>query len=148
MNKTSRIIGVIVVLIVVIIFGIIVSKKNINFGPSSQTATTTSRGADIRVRNPIANALIQSPVTLEGRAQIDWFEDGKFAIALQDGNGTEIAQGIAQAQGSGEGDEYVSFVGTLMFSKPATATGFMVLKKPNSSGLPENNKTIRYPVRF
>lgn len=104
----------------------------------SQLETTCVRGRWVTT----------SPLVVKGRARGNWYFEASFPIRLLDGNGKEIAVGIAQAQGEWMTTEYVRFEATLVFEAPETDTGTLVLEKDNPSGLPENADEFRIPVRF
>lgn len=45
-------------------------------------------------------------------------------------------------------EDFVPFMVSLAFDAPSTATGTLVLKRDNPSGLPQNDDEVRVPVRF
>ncbi len=102
----------------------------------------------IRLDEPAANALAQSPLEVRGEARGPWFFEGSFPIELRDANGKTLAQGPAQAQGEWMTEEFVPFSGQLAFGLPETATGELWLIKENPSGLPENEDHRVVPVKF
>lgn len=69
-------------------------------------------------------------------------------MRLYDGNGREIALGIAQAQSEWMTTEFVPFRAELSFDAPAAERGTLVLGKDNPSGLPEHADELRINVRF
>lgn len=102
----------------------------------------------IQVGAPQSNALVTSPLVVTGRARGPWYFEASFPVRLFDANGRELAVTPAQAQGEWMTENFVPFRATLTFSPPATLTGTLVLHNDNPSGLPENDKEIRIPVRF
>ena len=102
----------------------------------------------IRVAEPGPGEEIQSPLTVKGQARGYWFFEASFPVKLLDGNGKEIAVGIAQAEEEWMTTEFVPFSVTFSFQKPMTGTGTLVLKKDNPSGLPEHDDELRIPVVF
>lgn len=102
----------------------------------------------IRVAEPRPGEEIKSPFLVHGEARGYWFFEASFPIHLLDGNGTEIAVGIAQAQKEWMTTEFVPFSVTMQFQKPQTEMGTLVFKKDNPSGLPEHDDELRIPVRF
>ncbi|MDP2664806.1 MAG: GerMN domain-containing protein [bacterium] len=102
----------------------------------------------IRVFTPRPNQTIYSPLVVQGEARGTWFFEASFPVRLFDGNGKEIALGIAQAQDEWMTESFVPFKTKLIFENPETATGTLVLEKDNPSGLPENADELRVPIRF
>lgn len=102
----------------------------------------------IELRTPLPDAIIQSPLTLEGRARGSWFFEASFPVYLLDAGGDTIAVIPATAQGEWMTREFVPFKATLTFTPPASPTGTLVLAKDNPSGLPEHAAELRVPIRF
>ena len=106
----------------------------------------------IRVAIPGPGEEIKSPFVVKGEARGYWFFEASFPVKLFDGNGREIAVGIAQADPPAGREwmttEFVPFSVALTFAKPSTAEGMLVLKKDNPSGLPEHADALRIPVLF
>ena len=102
----------------------------------------------IRISEPRPNTVITSPLAIKGMARGSWFFEGSFPVKLIDGNGAELAQGVAQAKVSWMTDEFVPFETTLSFAMPTTTTGTLFLNKDNPSGIPEHDDALRVPVRF
>jgi len=102
----------------------------------------------IELRTPLPGAILQSPLTLEGRARGTWFFEASFPVYLTDADGDTIAVTPAQAEGEWMTREFVPFKATLTFSPPASSTGTLILAKDNPSGLPEHAAELRVPIRF
>jgi hypothetical protein len=102
----------------------------------------------IKIDNPRPNVKIASPLTITGQARGSWFFEAVFPVELQDANGNVIASGQAQAQNDWMIEDFVPFSVSLEFTAPATASGNLILKKDNPSGLPENDKSLIVPVKF
>ena len=102
----------------------------------------------IELRTPSPNAILQSPLTLEGRARGSWFFEASFPVYLVDADGDTIAVMPAQAEGDWMTEAFVPFKATLTFTPPASQTGTLILAKDNPSGLPEHAAELRVPIRF
>lgn len=101
----------------------------------------------ILVASPIKDSEVSSPLTIAGRARGNWFSEATFPITLTDAYGNTIAEGHATAQGEWTTNDFVKFVGVLQFGNYIKGSkGFLILKKDNPSGLPENNDSIKIPV--
>jgi hypothetical protein len=112
------------------------------------TASSSPAAADISVSSPSANSIVKSPLTITGKARGNWFFEAQFPVVLLDANGKELSRGVAQATEDWMTTDFVDFKVTLTFSQPTTATGEFVLSKDNPSGLPENDASVRVPVKF
>ena len=102
----------------------------------------------IELRTPLPKAILQSPLTLEGRARGPWFFEASFPVYLIDADGDTIAVIPAQAEGEWMTQAFVPFKATLTFTVPASQTGSLILAKDNPSGLPEPAAELRVPIRF
>lgn len=102
----------------------------------------------IQITQPRPNTAITSPLTVQGNARGSWFFEGTFEVYVLDENGTEIARSFAQAQDDWMTEDFVYYESNLMFEKPTTAKGTLVLEKNNASGLPEHNDKLLVPVLF
>jgi hypothetical protein len=125
-------------------------------GPNCQfvcpVATTSSRR--VTLSNPLANAVITSPLTLTGEAG-GWYFEGSFPVEVVDASGNIIVQGQATATGDWMTTDFVPFTASLTFTNPYTAgdpeaekAGKIILRKDNPSGLPENDDSFEVPIRF
>ena len=129
-----------------------VNEAQIVKNPASSTTTPTSpvigiNETDVKVYNLVPNQIITSPLVIEGQARL-WYFEASFPVELIDGNGKSIALAPATAQGDWMTTAFVPFKLTLTFAKPTTATGTLIFKNDNPSGLPENEKSFTVPVRF
>lgn len=102
----------------------------------------------IELRTPLPNAIVQSPLTLEGRARGPWFFEASFPVYLTNADGDTIAVVPAQADGEWMTKAFVPFKVTLTFTPPTSQTGTLILAKDNPSGLPEHAAELRVPIRF
>ena len=107
---------------------------------------TTAKGRIVRLDIP-ANALVTSPLRLTGNVPAGWAFEASFPASIVDSTGKMLAQVPASVP------NWMSPTGAwfgvnLMFAKPATQTGFIVLKRDNPSDMPENSDEVSIPVRF
>ena len=100
------------------------------------------------VEMPQPNAVVSSPLDIEGRARGSWFFEGDFPVKLLDESGKELGAAIAMAQGEWMTEDFVLFKTTLEFSAGAATKGTLVFEKDNPSGLPEHAGQVVIPVRF
>lgn len=102
----------------------------------------------IELATPLPEAIIQSPLILEGRARGPWYFEASFPVYLLDADGDTVAVMPVQAEGDWMTEEFVPFKATLTFTMPASETGTLLLMKDNPSGLPEHAAELRVPIRF
>ena len=111
-----------------------------------------SSNSDISV-SVKSNQKITSPLQIDGKVRGFWFFEASFPIQLTDEQGNVLATTIAQAQSdpaTGEvnwmTEDFVDFKARLEFVSNAEIKGFLVFKKDNPSGLPENDKELKVPI--
>lgn len=107
----------------------------------------------ITVDTPRPNAIIISPLNIQGQARGTWFFEGSFPVVLTDWDGKIIAEGVAAAQSDWMTDEFVGYKASLTFTNPSwnadfSKSGSLILRKDNPSGLPKNDDALEIPVRF
>jgi hypothetical protein len=102
----------------------------------------------ITVSNVAPGDKVSSPLIVKGEARGTWYFEASFPVELLDGNGNQLALKPAQAQGDWMTEDFVPFSVTLTFPPPATATGTLMLRRDNPSGLPENEDWLAIPVTF
>lgn len=100
------------------------------------------------VDSPNANSKISSPIEITGSAKGTMYFEGSFEIKILDENENELGKGPATAQSDWMTENFVPFKATITFNKPVTKSGFVLLKKDNPSGLPENDLEVKMPVTF
>jgi hypothetical protein len=107
----------------------------------------------IFISAPSESGTIFSPVVIAGKALGTWFFEGSFPVGVHDANDKLLGTGIAQFVQQSENDTWmtdqlINFQGEIKFSKPATDTGYILFKKDNPSGKPENDESYKLPVKF
>ncbi|MBP9686263.1 MAG: hypothetical protein KBD66_00505 [Candidatus Doudnabacteria bacterium] len=92
--------------------------------------------------------VVTSPLTLTGTALGTWFFEASFPVKLFDADGMLLAEAVAQAQSDWMTLNPVSFSVMLEFTLVTADTGYLEFIRDNPSGLPENDASVRVPVRF
>jgi len=119
-------------------------------GPSAPAVAAYDLGQEaqyLQIDSPTPGAKLKSPLTITGQAR-RWYFEGSFPVVLKDGKGNVLASGPAQAQGNWTSDNFVPFTITLSFDQPSAATGTLIFKKDNPSGLPANDDQAAIAVNF
>lgn len=94
------------------------------------------------------NEAISNPVSISGETPGSWYFEASFPIKIVDENWNELGAGIAQAQTDWMTTNYVPFTARIAYKKSTTAKGWIVFKKDNPSGLPENDAEYHLPIMF
>ncbi len=104
----------------------------------------------IRVFAPQENAVVGSPLVIQGEARGPWYFEATFSVRLIDANGINVplTPGYIMTDEVWMTTEYVPFEASLDFSVPVTETGTLILEKANPSGLPIHADELHIPVRF
>lgn len=119
------------------------------FAFATSAPTDTLKSDLIRVVSPTRNALVKSPLIVQGEARGVWYFEASFPVILIGPGGKELAHVPATAKGEWMTENFVPFEGTLTFAAPSPGSvGMLVFKKDNPSGLPEHDDFIEIPVRF
>jgi hypothetical protein len=144
-----RIVAIILGVIIIILLGVLVFVPSAK-GPTvpvqiSQSAL--SADGTLSVSAPAMNVVVSSPVAIAGSAS-GWYFEAVFPITILDGDGTILGIGQARAQSDWMTTSSVPFLAALSFSTPKYATGTIVFRNDNPSGLPKNDKEFILPVRF
>jgi len=109
----------------------------------------------ITLTTPTPNSVVTNPLLISGSARGSWYFEASFPVVLTDWDGKIIAEGHAEAQSDWMTTYFVSFIATLEFSSPYPEggqefmkKGYLILRKDNPSGLPENDDALEIPIRF
>jgi uncharacterized membrane protein YgdD (TMEM256/DUF423 family) len=105
-------------------------------------------GTEVVLSTIHAQDLVQSPLVVSGKAPGNWFFEANIGLRLLDADGKEVARGHATAEKDWMTTGLVPFSGSIVFSVPATATGYIEIEKDNPSDKPELDGSVRVPVRF
>ncbi len=155
-------------LVIIIILVVLVSRPKSSNGPvASDTQATSSTqpsssaakivyapasaANQIRVESPIAGATIHNvtPIKVSGQALGSWFFEGSFPAEVTDAKGTVIGRGIIKSQSNWMTDSFVNFIGEISYqNEPYGTNGYVILKKDNPSGLPQNEASVTIPILF
>jgi len=104
---------------------------------------------EVIITSPQPNQIVTSPLTVEGKARGgQWFFESNAILRLLDGQGQEIAVSNVMATTDWMTANDVEFKGQIRFISPASGTGTLIFKNDNPSGLPQNDKEFRVPIRF
>lgn len=101
---------------------------------------------DIFVELPGAGDVTGKTFTVKGKARGPWYFEASFPVTLLDGQGAELAQGVALAEGEWMTEEFVPFSVELTAPQNYIGPATLVLKKDNPSGEPEFDASLSVPI--
>lgn len=102
----------------------------------------------IVVAEPIENDLVTSPLQLSGEARGYWFFEATAPVQVLSLSGDVLGESWVTAQGTWMTESFVPFTGEVSFDPGQETQGYVVFRKQNASGLPENDAEILIPVQF
>ena len=114
----------------------------------NQESYTSKKGVAIVVSAPAKDSTVATPLEVTGDVPGSWTFEGNFAVKLVDENGATVTEQPATIRGDWMTEDLVPFSVILIYSKPDSATGSLVLEKANPSDLPENDDSVTIPIRF
>lgn len=114
---------------------------------SSVSSATSSIEAEVIIDSPQENATVLSPLTVTGKARGSWFFEASLPVQITDSQGNILATEPAQAKGEWMTTNFVEFSTVLTF-KTQDTSGFLIVKKDNPSGVPENDAQVKIAVKF
>jgi len=118
-------------------------------GSQTQVFTTAKGNTDIiKIKSPLSQAAVSSPLEIEGEARGTWYFEASFPIKLLDNKMQEIGAGIAQAQSDWMTDDFVSFKAEISFSVATNTDAILVFIKDNPSGLAEHDDRLEIPIHL
>ena len=110
---------------------------------------TSLKGVEIFIDSPKENTVVFSPIKITGKAPGNWFFEASAPVTITNWDGLIIGQSYITAQGDWMTTDYVPFEGTLEFTNTEYGDyGFLILRKDNPSGLPENDDAVELKVLF
>ncbi len=107
-----------------------------------------ANGIEIFVASPLSGDTISSPVIVKGKALGNWFFEGVLPVSLEDERGNLLSAAPARALSDWMTEDYVEFEATLSFDLVDNQAATITIKNDNPSGLPENSKEYKVPVKL
>lgn len=124
------------------------------FDPGSVNNETANESIDhalISVDTPSWGGVVSSPVHVAGKAQGNWFFEGRFPVTVTSASGAVVGEGYAAAH-DGENwmtKDVVSFEGVITFTpQPSGTQGTLVFHKDNPSGLTKYDDKFSLAIEF
>lgn len=101
------------------------------------------------VTSPKMDEIVTSPLTIKGTVPAGWMFEGVFPIEIYDLDNNLITTSIARetTAGNWQSGNPVEFISEVIFTTNLKS-GYILLKNDNPSGLAENDKMFKLPVKF
>ncbi len=110
---------------------------------------TSLKGVEIFIDSPKENTVVSSPLKITGKAPGNWFFEASAPVTITNWDGLIIGESYITAKGEWMTTDYVPFEGDLEFTNTEYGDyGFLILRKDNPSGLPENDDAVEFKVLF
>jgi hypothetical protein len=118
-------------------------------GASCQPPAVVSSDGHLSVSLPHPGDVVDSPVAIEGTVTGGgWFFEGSFPVEVLDSDGNVIGKGTAKALSDWTSTGTVPFAASIAFTGTRAATGTIVFRNDNPSGLPQNGQSLSVPIAF
>jgi len=112
-------------------------------------SVTSLKGVKIMVDHPVQNTVVTNPLKITGKAPGNWFFEASAPVTITNWDGLIIGESYITAKGEWMTTDYVPFEGNLEFTNTEYGDyGFLILRKDNPSGLPENDDSAEFKVLF
>ncbi len=102
----------------------------------------------IRVREPLPNSTVSSPLRVRGEARGMWYFEASFPVRLETLDGVVLTEVPATAETDWMTEEFVAFDLVLVFPDIDAVEGRVIFVRDNPTGLPEYDRELHIPVRF
>lgn len=118
---------------------------------SSQTTTTSSsqmsssqesayESNNVRIELPRPNAQVASPLQVEGEASGTWFFEASLPLELRTAAGETLVETAVMTEDEWMTEDFVGFSTSIDFTVTEPTAAWLVVKRSNPSGLPENDE--------
>lgn len=102
--------------------------------------------SDIVIDLPFPGAVTGKTFTVTGKARGYWFFEASFPITIIDSKGDVIVQTFVQATGDWMTENFVPFAKEIEMPNTYTGKATILIMNDNPSGLPENEKSLSFPI--
>jgi hypothetical protein len=124
------------------------SQATSTYQRSESAPATSTQESFVVVTSVLPNQIIDSPLTVTGRARGFWYFEGSFPLELVDASGKQISLKPVMAEGDWMTSEYVPFNMQFTFPQTDATSGVLIFHKDNAQGGVEKDDAIRIPVKF
>ena len=110
---------------------------------------TGSAATEVVIDQPNENESVSSPINITGQAPGYWFFEATAPVDVVNWDGLIIGEGFIQADGDWMTTNLVNFTGTVSYTfdpNSPSDQGWLILRRHNASGLPENDAAVEIPI--
>jgi len=159
-DRKTFITGLVLVLIVIGVSSIYWFTRVPANNNTNQTANENKNSEELRsgnrddlsdeiiVENIEDNQIINSPLTIEGRARGDWFTEGEMPFRLVSQGGLVLKEGSIFAEENWMTNDFVDFSSEIEFNAENIEKGTIYFTQTNPLGGDKDNKELKIPVNF
>ena len=122
--------------------------ESIEFESANGTGDGTS-DERIQIEEPARGQAVESPISLSGEVRGTWLFEATAPVVVVDWDGRIIGESYIEAEGDWMTEDFVPFTGSVSYEQelePYSASGTVIFRKSNPSGLPENDAAVEVPV--
>jgi hypothetical protein len=101
---------------------------------------------DEEIACPTEGKDIICSIKISGEARGTWFFEASAPVKILDATDKELATGYVTAKGDWMTEDFIPFVGEIIFKKPNDSKVVLVLQNDNPSGNIENQLEIKIPL--
>lgn len=91
---------------------------------------------------------INSPLSVSGTIPGNWMFEAQTTMELRTAGSEIITSTTIDTQADWQTTEQIPFSGQLTFQSPDAILGYIYIQKSNPSGIPNNQETFSWPIRF
>lgn len=105
----------------------------------------------IEIKSPTPGQLVNQPISLSGKARGYWFFEASAPVTVTNWDGLILGEGYITATENWMTEDFVPFTGELSFTPETnsySATGTLIFRKDNPSGLPENDQAFEMTIQL
>jgi hypothetical protein len=119
--------------------------------PVEQVTVDSGNNDLISVTTPQPEQEVSSPIQVSGQARGYWFFEATAPVTVTNWDGLILGEGYMEAQGDWMTEEFVPFTGEIVYEPELnaySATGTIIFRRANPSGLPENDDAFEMQVQL
>lgn len=110
---------------------------------SDVVAATSDMSNLIHVTTVSSSQEVVTPLTIEGDAVANWYDDEKFPVQIINEQGKILGSSVAQAKEQDTPGEFIPFIVTVDFDAGFYSTGYVVLQNASDKSV-----SLKMPVQF
>jgi hypothetical protein len=130
------------------VFGYPADSQLINLYQQTLQYIDIDKDNPVNIKQPEINQQISSSISIKAEAPGSWFNEGQLPMELKTVDGKVIKQTSATTTQNWMTEQLVEFNHELVFKTQESNYGYLVIKKSNPSGIPNNQQSFYWPLNF